>query len=98
MTRPVHAPCPAGVSEVVPTVAPAPLRAEVTGALAVGFTSLLTSFPQLNALKGAQSGRMKNLTRHGRDVQDDVREELVRDQRALSAADLLGDGRADATW
>jgi hypothetical protein len=62
MTRPVHTPCPAGVSEVVPTVAPAPLRAEMTGALAVRLTSLLTSFPQLNALRGSRSGRMNNFT------------------------------------
>ena len=62
MTRPVHAPCPAGVSEVVPTVAPASLRAEMTNVLAVGFTSLLASIPQLNAMEGARCGRMKNFT------------------------------------
>jgi hypothetical protein len=63
MNRHVHAPRPAGVSEVVPTVAPAPLWAGRTSGLAAGFTSLLTSFPQLNALESARSGRMNNLTR-----------------------------------
>jgi len=62
MTRPLHAPCPAGVSEVVPTVAATALWAEMTSGLVVGFTSLLTSFPQLNVLESARSGRMKNFT------------------------------------
>jgi hypothetical protein len=61
MTQPVPPPCPAGVSEVVPTVATGPLRAEMTLA-AVRFTSLLTSFPQLTAIQSACCDRMNNFT------------------------------------
>ena len=62
MTRPVHVPWSAGGSEVLPTVAPGPLRARMAVAAAVGFTSLLTSFPQLKAMRSARCDRMKNLT------------------------------------
>jgi hypothetical protein len=62
MTQPVRPACAAGVSEVVPTVALTPFWAEMTSALVVGFTSLLTSFPQLNARRGRRSGRMNNFT------------------------------------
>src|SRR4051794_14247220 len=62
MTQPAHPACAAGVSEVVPTVALTPFWAGRTSAVAVGFTSLLTSFPQLNALRRSRSGRMNNFT------------------------------------
>jgi hypothetical protein len=62
VTWSVQAPCAAGVSEVVPAVAPASIWAAMTPAPAVGFTSLLTSFPQLKASRRARSGRMNNLT------------------------------------
>jgi hypothetical protein len=61
MTWVLLPPCPAEVSEVVPTVATGPLGQEVTTG-AVRFTSLLTSFPHLKAMRGALWGRMKNFT------------------------------------
>jgi hypothetical protein len=65
MTRPVHVMWPARGSEVVPTIAPAPHRAEMAVAATVGFTSLLTSFPQLRATRSVRCDRMKNLTAPG---------------------------------
>jgi hypothetical protein len=62
MTQPVRLLDAAGVSEVAPTVALTPLWAEMATALAVRFTSLLTSFPQLKGSRRARSGRMNNLT------------------------------------
>ena len=61
MTRPVLPPCPAAVSEVVPTIATGLFRAGATIA-AVRFTSLLTSFPQLTAIHCAHGVRMNNFT------------------------------------
>jgi hypothetical protein len=62
MTQPVRPACAAGVSEVVPTVAPAAFWAGMTSAPAVGFTSLLTSFPQLSRMRRSRSGLMNNFT------------------------------------
>jgi hypothetical protein len=62
MTQPVRPACAAGVSEVVPTVAPAAFWAGMTSAPAVGFTSLLTSFPQLSRVRRSRSGLMNNFT------------------------------------
>ena len=57
MTRPVHAPWPAGVSEVVPTVAPAPLRAEMAVA-AGGWVHFTSDF--ISAAQSHKAGPMRS--------------------------------------